>query len=125
MDGSQKLPQRILNTIRDRYSMGLQSPGLTTVVAAWMRWQFAVDETGAAYEVQDPLAEETKRLVAKAGSNPQEIARSLISIEEVFGADLSTNPNFVQATGNALANLLNKGSAATVATFEIHTQAAD
>ena len=38
MDGSQKLPQRILGTLADNRAAGRPSPGLTLAVAAWMRY---------------------------------------------------------------------------------------
>jgi fructuronate reductase len=37
MDGSQKLPQRILGTLADNLAANRPSPGLTLAVAAWMR----------------------------------------------------------------------------------------
>ena len=45
MDGSQKLPQRILGTIADNRAAGRPCPGLTLAVAAWMRYVGGVDET--------------------------------------------------------------------------------
>ena len=48
MDGSQKLPQRILGTIADDRAAGRPCPGLTLAVAAWMRYVGGVDERGAA-----------------------------------------------------------------------------
>lgn len=38
MDGSQKLPQRILVTITDAYKVGRRCGGLILVVAGWMRY---------------------------------------------------------------------------------------
>ncbi len=39
MDGSQKLPQRIVAPLRARLEAGLPSPMLELAVAAWMAWQ--------------------------------------------------------------------------------------
>ncbi len=57
MDGSQKLPQRFLATIRDRLAAGAPFDRLALGVAAWMRYVRGVDETGAPIDVRDPLAE--------------------------------------------------------------------
>ena len=38
MDGSQKLPQRLLGTIRDRLAAGAPIDRLALGVAAWMRY---------------------------------------------------------------------------------------
>ena len=56
MDGSQKLPQRLLGTIRDRLKRGPPFGRLALGVAAWMRYVTGVDEKGGAIDVRDPLA---------------------------------------------------------------------
>ncbi|MFN3315122.1 MAG: mannitol dehydrogenase family protein, partial [Hyphomonas sp.] len=52
MDGSQKLPQRILATLGENLKAGRSSPRLMLAVAAWMRYVGGVDETGAPIEVK-------------------------------------------------------------------------
>ncbi len=54
MDGSQKLPQRILGTIADNRAAGRPCPGLTLAVAAWMRYVGGVDERGEPIDVPRP-----------------------------------------------------------------------
>src|SRR3712207_3223428 len=55
MDGSQKLPQRLLGTIRDRLTAGASIPRLALGVAAWMRYVTGIDERGQPIDVRDPL----------------------------------------------------------------------
>ena len=62
MDGSQKLPQRILGTIADNRAAGRPCPGLTLAVAAWMHYVGGVDESGRPIDVRDPLADRLKAL---------------------------------------------------------------
>ena len=47
MDGSQKLPQRLLGTIRERLKAGAPIDHLALGVAAWMRYVTGTDEKGA------------------------------------------------------------------------------
>ena len=56
MDGSQKLPQRLLGTIRDRLQKGLNVNRAALGVAAWMRYVTGIDESGKEIDVKDPLA---------------------------------------------------------------------
>ena len=56
MDGSQKLPQRLLGTIRDRLQRGLDMNRAALGVAAWMRYVTGIDESGKEIDVKDPLA---------------------------------------------------------------------
>jgi fructuronate reductase len=113
MDGSQKLPQRLLATIEMRLARGQDFPCLALAVAAWMRWQAGVDEQGQPYEVQDPLAAETRALYQK-GRNGFEKAENLCSLEAVFGPKLPKEPRFMWAVGMALDALLQQGARACV-----------
>ncbi|HHY48640.1 MAG TPA: mannitol dehydrogenase family protein, partial [Alphaproteobacteria bacterium] len=56
MDGSQKLPQRLLGTIRERLQAGQGINRLALGVAAWMRYVTGSDEKGGPIDVKDPLA---------------------------------------------------------------------
>ncbi len=58
MDGSQKLPQRLLGTMQDRLRQGLPIDTHALAVAGWMRYVTASDENGQAIDVRDPLAAE-------------------------------------------------------------------
>src|SRR5262245_64832620 len=44
MDGSQKLPPRLLGTVRDRLAAGQPIAGLALAIAAWMRYAGGIDE---------------------------------------------------------------------------------
>jgi fructuronate reductase len=113
MDGSQKLPQRLLATIATRIARGQDFACLALAVASWMRWQAGVDEHGQTYEVQDPFAAQTHALYHK-GRNGFEKAASLCSLEAVFGPSLSRDPRFVSTVGAALDALLKQGARASV-----------
>ncbi len=88
MDGSQKLPQRILSTLTENYSAGRPSPGLLLAVAAWMRYVGGTDETGSPIEVKDPLAERLRRL-SDAAATPQAKVAALLSVSEIFEPKLA------------------------------------
>ena len=71
MDGSQKLPQRLLAACAARLDKDQPIDALALAVAGWMRWQDGVDDAGNAFTVDDPLAAETARLVAGGGDYPR------------------------------------------------------
>ena len=83
MDGSQKLPQRILGTIDYRFSHNADSPGLILTVAAWMRYVHGIDETGNAIDVRDPLADKFA-VMAKSTVEPEDWVASMLNVREVF-----------------------------------------
>lgn len=115
MDGSQKLPQRLLGTVRDRMAAGAPFERLALGVAAWMRYVTGTDEAGAPIDVRDPLADRLRTIGEEAGRDPERLAAAYLGIGDVFGADLRDHPEFRRAVTAALAALLTDGAAATVA----------
>ncbi|MEP5625103.1 MAG: mannitol dehydrogenase family protein, partial [Hyphomicrobiales bacterium] len=89
MDGSQKLPQRILGTLRDNLSEGRQSPGLGTAVAAWMIYVGGTDLNGNPIDVRDPLAD-TLRALSDAGKTPGDKVAGLLSLDQIFDVDMAS-----------------------------------
>ena len=114
MDGTQKLPQRLLGTIRDRLAKGQGIQRLTLGVAAWMRYITGLDEQGNPIDVKDPLSPRLRTIADAAGRNPEALAAGLLAVQEVFGTDLPVNPVFRAAVANHLKSLFNIGAAATV-----------
>jgi fructuronate reductase len=119
MDGSQKLPQRLLGSIRDRLKAGATIDHLALGVAAWMRYVQGIDETGAAIEVKDPLAAEFARHASGAGRNAGALSAALLDIEAIFGTDLPREERFTRAVARHLANLFDKGAKATTAALVV------
>lgn len=120
MDGSQKLPQRFLGTITDLMAAGQPYTRLALGVAAWMRYATGVDEQGKAIEVKDPLTPRFSEIAATAGADPAALVDGFLGLREVFSENLRKSTKFHDALTCHLANLMEKGAAATVA--EIVTQ---
>ena len=115
MDGSQKLPQRLLGTARDRLAGSGSIRHLTLAVAGWMRYASGVDERGARIEVSDPLASRYAAIAAEAGGDAARLARGFLGLAAIFGDDLPATPVFVDAVTHHLESLLRHGVAATLA----------
>jgi fructuronate reductase len=114
MDGTQKLPQRLLGTIRDRLATGAPIDRLALGVAAWMRYVTGRDEHGGPIDVRDPLASRLASIGAAAGNDASALARGYLAVREVFGDDLPRNPAFVDTVTSALGRLLTQGARRTV-----------
>ena len=115
MDGSQKLPQRLLGTTRDRLASGASIRHLTLAVAGWIRYASGRDEHGAAIDVQDPLAETFRRIVREANGDPGPIADGFLDIVSVFGADLVAHFAFREAVRGHVIALFRDGAQVTLA----------
>ena len=111
-DGSQKLPQRLLATVRERLGRGLPFPCLALAVAAWIRFVGGTDESGAPIEVRDPLAATLRRVLDEAGPEPHDRVAAISQVQDVFGTDLGEIPAFVDAVTLAYRGLLQRGARA-------------
>lgn len=85
MDGSQKLPQRMLAGIRIHLGRETDWSLPASSVAGWMRYVSGVDDAGNAIDVRDPLSDKIRELVA--GSSSEQRARHT-ALREIFGDDL-------------------------------------
>ncbi|MFK8253863.1 mannitol dehydrogenase family protein [Ancylobacter terrae] len=114
MDGSQKLPPRLLGTVRDRLRVGAPIDRLALVVAGWMRFVSGRDEAGRAVELRDPMAARLREIADEAGPDATRLARALFGIGEIFGDDLPADPRFTSRVERALESLFERGAARTV-----------
>ena len=115
MDGSQKLPQRLLGTVRDRLAAGEPIDRLGLAIAGWIHYLRGSDDAGLAHPIQDPLAgalAEQLALAAEAGSVHDGIAR-FTRFTPVFG-DLGDEPRFVSAVARHALSLKQRGVRATL-----------
>lgn len=108
MDGSQKLPQRMLEGIREHLARGSDWPLLALGVAGWMRYVSGVDDAGATIDIRDPLSEKI-RLLVESSSDAERVS-ALLSLQEVFGTDLVKNPLFVQTIEQAWRRIAQHGA---------------
>lgn len=115
MDGSQKLPQRLLGTIRDRLKAEKPITRLALGVAAWMRYVTGVDEDGGEIDVRDPHALKMHAIAAGAGDDADALFDGLVGLNEVFGTDLAENTTFRETVIAHLESLFDEGAKATVA----------
>lgn len=116
MDGSQKLPQRLLAPIAARRAKGLDVDALALAVAGWMRWQGGRDDSGAAHVVDDPLAAVTAARLDGVAEAEAQVA-ALLSIDAIFPPALAADEEFSTALTRHLAALIANGARATVEAF--------
>jgi fructuronate reductase len=109
MDGSQKLPQRLLGAMQDRIARNLPIATHALAVAGWMRYVTARDEQNRAIDVRDPLAAEFAALAREAGPVAERLAPALLGVEKVFGR-FGAEPRLREAVTAALGDLYADGA---------------
>ncbi len=114
MDGSQKLPQRLLGSIRDRLAAGSPVDRLVMGVAGWMRYVAGIDEQGKPIDVRDPLSGRLRAIADAAGLSAERLVPALLEVREIFG-ELAADPRFRAAVTSALTRIIARGAKAAVA----------
>ena len=103
-DGSQKIPFRILDTIRDNLKAKRNIDLLCTAVAAWCLFvnnKARLDET-----ITDPLDEALRATAKSVNFQPDALTKKLLSLDTMF-AELSVNNTFKEKVREKVELLLN------------------
>lgn len=116
MDGSQKLPQRLIGPALDLIDAARSPSALALVIAAWMRFQSGRNDSGERLEIDDPLASTTTRLVSNANSSEEQV-KALLGLEVIFPPRLAADAGFVALVIDQLEHLRRRGARATVERF--------
>jgi fructuronate reductase len=130
MDGTQKIPQRLVNTARERLATGQPIARIGLAIAAFCRFMTGTGEDGATLPINDPLAARFAEASAAAGAtgvartgNPadaaalaERLAPAMLGIADVFG-EIGRDPALLAAVKAPLARLYADGARATVAAF--------
>jgi hypothetical protein len=115
MDGSQKLPQRVLHTIADLRSRGRSARWATLVVAAWLRFTLGYADDGTALPLADPLAGRIRAALDAAPRTPAGVVDALFALREVFPAEVAGDDEVRADVTAWLVDLERHGVAGTLA----------
>jgi len=113
MDGSQKLPQRLLKALGERLAQGQPVPRLTYAVALWLRHLSGTDDAGQPIPVNDPLAAKLMPLAA-ADRPAADVVDGLLGVQAVFPAELSARADLRDGLTGALERLRTAGTLAAL-----------
>jgi len=108
MDGSQKLPQRMLEGVRVHLQRESAWPLLALGIAGWMRYVSGVDDAGNVIDVRDPLSEKIRAIVET--SSEKDRVKALLALSEIFGSDLPQHAQFVDAITDAYQRIVERGA---------------
>jgi fructuronate reductase len=114
MDGSQKLPQRLLAPALARVSAGQDVPRIALGVAAWLRFLQGRADDGSTLRVDDPKAEVLTQ-AARGAANSQALCDAILAMRDVVPATLADSSVFHTEVLAALDRLATRGARATLA----------
>jgi fructuronate reductase len=123
MDGTQKLPQRLVEPAIIALKRGLPLDAYAFAVAAWMRYALGTKESGEKYALRDPREAEIARLVHGV-SDAESIMERLLSLAGLFPEELSGSDKWRSALTGRLDTMLAKGMHAAIEEEAVRTRAA-
>ncbi|NBC95673.1 MAG: mannitol dehydrogenase family protein [Deinococcus-Thermus bacterium] len=94
MDGTQKLPQRLLEPAVTALAAGSDADSFALAVAAWMRFCLGVDEAGRPLTLDDPRAGEIKAALDGVPRAAEPVAGALFALPGLFPGDLTGHPEW-------------------------------
>ena len=104
MDGSQKLPVRILGTVADRLAAGEVPYSAARMLAAWMVFIYrGRDVNGKALVLDDPMADALRETAAGSEAG---LADRLLGLKAIFPEEVSANAEFRGAVASGVRQLL-------------------
>jgi fructuronate reductase len=98
MDGSQKLPQRLLESLREQLKTSGHIDIICLGVAAWIRYISGMDEKGNSIEVSDPHAAELRALCDENAGSIESTVKAIVGLPKIFGPDLINERRFIAIT---------------------------
>ena len=114
MDGTQKLPQRLLEPAMVALEQGQGIDAFAFAVAAWMRYALGRKEDSEAYALRDPREKEIAAKLAETGKDAGAIANALLALPGLFPAVLTGNGVWTGAVRRNLSVMIDKGMRAAI-----------
>jgi fructuronate reductase len=114
MDGTQKLPQRLLEPAIMALERGQGIDAFAFAVAAWMRYALGRKEGGESYALRDPREKEIAAMLERAGKDAGAMADALLALPGLFPAVLGDNRIWTDGVKRRLAFMMDKGIRAAI-----------
>ena len=106
MDGTQKLPQRLIQPAVEALARGEDAETFALAVAGWMRYALGIDRNGKPYELRDPRAVEIAGLLQATDRSAGSVSRALFSLPGLFPESLTGNKAWATRVETALEKLM-------------------
>lgn len=113
MDGTLKLSQRLLDSIRLHLAHGQSFDYLALAVAGWMRYVSGKDDNGMDIQVSDPIASKLAELVAQSRDDESRV-QALLSLDSLFTNELVNQPLFTEKVTQFYLSLRDNGAKKTI-----------
>lgn len=109
MDGSQKMPQRWLQTLKAQLRGQGNIDLLCLALAVWIRYVSGYDEQGESIDVQDPLADKLKACCDAHKDDLLAQVKAVLEFKEIFSDEIRQDSRVAQQTADWLQRIYDQG----------------
>lgn len=113
MDGTEKLPQRLLEPAVETLEQGGDLRPFAFAVGAWMRYCTGRDEAGNTYTLRDPRQDQIAKIVAAAG-DAEALVAGLHALPGLFPEKLLANEHWTPLVTYIVSRFISEGVRATI-----------
>ncbi len=119
MDGSQKLPQRLIASAIDRIDAGQPVGAISLVIAAWIRYVSEEDQHGRRRVLDDPLAYHLANLPSSTTSNASDVVDAALALADIFESRPASSSVFRNSLVASLESIVRYGVRGAVGKYEL------
>jgi len=122
MDGSQKLPQRLIATAIDRMDAGQSVSAISLAIAAWIRYVTGEDEDRRRRVLDDPLSIQLADLPSSTTSSASDVVDAALSLADVFEPRAASSSVFRNSLVASLESIVRYGVRGAIGNYELKAE---
>lgn len=117
MDGTEKLPQRILAPLAETIANGGDARPFCFAIAAWMRYCIGITDDGKVYDLRDPRQDVIATRIASCGRDADRLYDALSEIVGLLPGESGSDQNVRSKVIADLQLMLDKGMVQAIRTL--------
>ena len=117
MDGSQKLPQRLINTAMERLDGNEGIAAISLAIAAWIRYVTVEDKRGRRNDIDDPLKNELLKLPSSGSNDAADVVNAVLDLSAMFEPRAAASAALKNSLIEALDAIVQRGARGAIKQF--------
>ena len=119
MDGSQKLPQRLLATAMERLGANKGIGAISLAIAAWIRYVSGEGEHGLRRTLDDPLSGQLANLPSSTTNSASDVVDAVLELTDIFEPRAAGSAVFRNSLVASPESIVGHGVRVAIAGFEL------
>jgi len=122
MDGSQKLPQRLIASAIDRMDAGQSVSAISLAIAAWIRYVSGEDEHGLRRVLDDPMGYQLANLPSSTTNSASDVVDAALGLADIFEPRAASSSVFRNSLVASLESIVHNGVLGAIGDYELRAE---